>query len=108
MIRRDKALRMRLDGYTYGEIGVQLGISRQRAQQLISPSADIRDAVIHRANGRCQGCGLRVNKMGHVHHKATTGMGCDAYHDVDNLELLCIGCHREKHSSHQNCPRCNR
>jgi ribosomal protein L24E len=94
--KRRIALRLRLDGLTYEEIGKNLNISRQRIQQLISPSPEIRDIIISRFNGKCSNCGLIVGKHGHVHHRENKN-GFEDYNDTDNLELLCISCHHTKH-----------
>ena len=85
---------MRLNGLTYLNIGKQAGISRQRVQQLLSPPPVIRRMVVAKANGECQYCGLTVGQSGHVHHN---GDAFDTYDDIENLELLCISCHRKAH-----------
>ena len=88
-------LRMRLDGLSYQAIATQAGISRQRVQQLLSPQKAVRDFVIKQADGKCQICGIKVNHSGHVHHKA-----CDIdenYNDIEQLQLLCLSCHRKSH-----------
>lgn len=96
---RPAALRLRLDGATYADIGAALGVSRQRAQQLLSPPGAIRAVVVARASGLCQRCARRVDDSGHVHHRAAVGLEPDAYGDLDNLELLCLPCHRSAHLS---------
>lgn len=95
MNRKAKILRMRLDGMTYQQIGHSLGVSRQRIQQIISPPRQIRDFVIKKYNGRCASCGLYVGGKGHLHH---TDNKQNHYNDIENLELLCITCHRGRHS----------
>ena len=92
--KRIIALNRRLDGSTYSEIALELGISRQRAQQLVSPPKDIRDTAVRRAKGRCEICGIYVGKSGQVHH---IGTEWEDYNDVCNLQLLCIACHRSAH-----------
>lgn len=85
---------LKLDGYTYEYIGEKAGVSRQRIQQILSPPKEIRDYITKKYDGRCSECGLIVNKSGHVHHNKGNG---ENYNDIENLELLCIGCHRKRH-----------
>jgi 5-methylcytosine-specific restriction endonuclease McrA len=88
-------LKLRLRGKTYDFIGSKAGVTRQRVQQLLAPPKDIRDFVIKKYDGCCAECGLSVGKSGHVHHN---NMGDEEnYQDIDNLQLLCISCHRKKH-----------
>ena len=84
---------LRLDGMSYAQIGKIINLSRQRVQQLISPSPEIKKCVLTRANGKCESCGVIVGKAGHIHHKTN---GKD-FNDVANLLLLCISCHRTIH-----------
>lgn len=95
--QRLRALRLRLDGLSFAQIGKMLGVSRQRVQQMTAPTARIRAVVVERAGGKCQGCDLPVGSSGHVHHRLSRGATPDNYNDVDNLQLLCIGCHRAEH-----------
>ena len=88
-------LKLRLDGLTYAQIGEIAGVSRQRVQQQLSPPAAIRNFIHKKYGGRCAECGI-VSGSGHIHHK-TTETHVDDYNDVDNLELLCVTCHRLKH-----------
>ena len=92
--QRNEALRLRLEGWTYQMIGDKLGISRQRAQQITSPRPHIRRIIVEKARGECESCGIYVGKSGHVHHKDGNG---DDYNDIENLQLLCLACHRVKH-----------
>ena len=88
-------LQMRLDGMSYFAIGKELGISRQRVQQLISPPTYIKNLIVGKAQGKCQLCGIFVSLSGDVHHIGNNG---ENYNDVDNLQLLCKSCHRIAHS----------
>src|SRR4051812_47484830 len=94
---REPALRLRLEGYSFGAIAAELGISRQRAQQLLSPSVETRRRVVDGASGRCSSCGILVGTSGHVHHRKARGMEQDDYNDEKNLVLLCLSCHRRAH-----------
>ncbi len=96
MTTAEEALQLRLQGFTYQAIGTQLGISRQRIQQLLAPPPAIRTIVVNAASGTCAGCGLLVGRSGHVHHKGSTNG--DSFNDLANLELLCISCHRLTHT----------
>ena len=96
MERRSAALAGRLEGKTYQQIARELGISRQRVQQLISPPRDIRDLVSERAGGKCEECGI-LPRDPHIHHKGAVGLGPDIYNDAINLQLLCASCHRKAH-----------
>lgn len=94
--RRKMAHAMKREGKTYREIGEKLGVSHQRAQQLVRPPKAIYDAVKDRARGRCEDCGI-ADESGHVHH-------ADEFaelhlNDAANLEYLCASCHRTRHLS---------
>lgn len=93
--KREAILKRRLEGLTYKTISLELGISRQRVQQLISPPRFIRELIVTRAAGKCQRCGINVGKSGHVHHAGTE---YEDYNDVENLQLLCVSCHRLIHN----------
>ena len=49
-----------------------------------------RKAAIERDHGQCVQCGSRFRL--HVHH-----LGDPDNHELDNLETLCISCHRKRH-----------
>lgn len=87
---------MRLNGRTYEYIAGKAGVSRQRIQQLLSPPSSIRKYIIKKYNGCCDDCGIFVGKSGHVHHKPANGE--EDYNDIENLQLLCLSCHRIEHS----------
>jgi HNH endonuclease/Homeodomain-like domain-containing protein len=93
---RALALAMKLHGLTYAEVGAKLGVSRQRAQQLIRPPQAIWVEVRNRATGKCQKCGIKTEK-GHVHHKKSTGITAENFNDLANLLYLCVSCHRSEH-----------
>ena len=87
-------LKLRLDGLTYRDIANRAGISRQRVQQLLSPPPKIRQFVLDKYDDRCNRCGVYVGYSGHVHHN---GDNPETYNDINNLELLCLSCHRKAH-----------
>jgi DNA-binding transcriptional regulator YiaG len=93
-IVKEDLIALRLNGATYLEIAKRYSVSRQYIQQLISPPKDIRDFIVKKYNGLCRKCGIHVGVSGHVHHKGTTS---EDYNDIENLELLCVTCHRLVH-----------
>jgi hypothetical protein len=92
----EPAIAMRLEGYTYAAIGDELGVSRQRIQQIIGPSKGMRGVIVKRAGARCENCQRKVGQSGHVHHKSLDAQAED-YNNIANLQLLCIRCHRAAH-----------
>ncbi len=95
MINKRFIQRLKLQGLTYEQIGKRMGVSRQRIQQLLSPPPAIKQAVMERANGCCQECGLQLNGHGHIHHEGGEDY---AYNNLKNLQYLCLRCHSWKHS----------
>jgi len=93
---KKKLLELRLKGMTYQAIANEAGVSRQRIQQLLSPPEAVRVYVVNKYHGCCKECGLLVGNTGHIHHE---GGNEENYNDIENLELLCISCHRIKHST---------
>jgi len=90
----ERMLKLRLNGYTYARIAMRANVSRQRVQQILAPPRPIRDFVVNKHDGKCAKCGLYVGKSGHVHH---AGNETETYNDIENLELLCLTCHRGAH-----------
>ena len=82
------AVAFKLKGWTYAQIGRKLGVSRQRAQQLVRPPKAVYDLVRKRAGGCCQECGVEVGS-GQVHP--------EDFNDVDGLKYLCVACHVKAH-----------
>ena len=101
-VRQEQALALKLQGFTYQAIGDEMGISKQRAQQLVAPPKQIRNRVVQLADGYCQDCSIRVGNSGHVHHKGSTAF--DDFNDIDNLVLLCMPCHRTAHRGDTRIP----
>lgn len=96
--RKQTAIDLKMKGLTYTQIGNQLGISRQRVQQMTSPPKAIREIVIKRAGGRCQKCQIKLGTHGNIHHEG--GEDYD-YNDIDNLQYLCTSCHISLHLKDQ-------
>src|ERR1039458_1521969 len=90
------AIKLRLQGMTYAQIGKTLKVSRQRAGQLAQASKETRDEVRERANGICELCKTRV-KRGHVHHLKSSGITPKEFNNLSNLQFLCISCHIKIH-----------
>ena len=88
---------MRLEGQTYQAIGTALGISRQRAQQLIRAPKAIRNMIARQALWTCEGCGTPT-PSGDIHHKLCVGTQADTFNDPENLQYLCDTCHRRAHA----------
>ena len=91
------ALLLRLEGFTYARIARRLKISRQRIQQLLSPPPEVQFRVSMKARGNCEKCGVFLGSRGHVHHKSAVGKTPEDYQDENNLQYLCISCHRRTH-----------
>lgn len=106
-----KAINLRLGGATYAEIGKELGVSRQRAQQMIRPPEAIGREIRKEFGYRCARCNANLQEeRGDIHHKRTSGLDLKTYTSIDNLELLCIPCHLRAHRRKQlvfiKCRRC--
>ena len=96
--RRTAAFHLYLQGHTYNEIGLRLGISRQRVQQMVRPPKPLYKAIQERAYNKCEKCGIFLKKgVGHVHHIKRLGMELDTINGNGNLQYLCGGCHRTAH-----------
>jgi hypothetical protein len=88
--QRQRAVRLKKTGFTYTQIGEQLGISRQRAQQLIKPQPLVYAKVVGRADGMCQSCFKIIEGPGHVHHRR---LDVDDFNGLNNLLWVCLNCH---------------
>ena len=106
-MQRDEMMRRRLEGETYGGIAREMGISRQRVQQILSPPKTVRLAVLERAGQMCEACGGGFARL-HVHHKDSIGVEPERYEDLANLEALCQTCHRWAHGGGPPAPRAPR
>ena len=91
MKARTQAIRLKLQGLTYEQIGNKLGISLGQAQVLIRPSAPTRKLVKQRAEGKCENCGTTLPN-GQYHHKSSKTTVA-AFNQAENLEYLCPTCH---------------
>ena len=87
-------LEAKISGKTYAEIAKGTGVSRQRIQQILSPSPVIRRFIKRKYKNRCAKCGVLIENFGHIHHKKMV----EDFQNIDNLELLCISCHTKTHT----------
>ena len=85
--RSNEVRRLKQLGLSYSQIGLEMGFSRQRAQQLVSSTPEHNKEIIKSANGICQKCGNKANTL-NVHH---------INYIPDEHEVLCVSCHMSKH-----------
>jgi len=86
-MRREIALKMKVDGKTYLEIGNELGISRRCAAYLLAPTESERKELEDRTNGTCALCGKKKRSM--IAHHDDYKNGC--------RRILCRSCHMKVH-----------
>jgi len=71
----------------------------QRHRKIKMPSTKewslLSEHVHERDNYKCSMCNKNNNERLEVHHKKPLSMGGD--NNIDNLELLCVKCHVDKH-----------
>jgi len=97
-MEKAELFRRRREGQTYAKIAAAAGVSRQRIQQMLSPPPVIQNLIIGRQEGKCKDCGIDSWRGGHIHHIAIDHEDIEDYGDIDNLVLLCPGCHRRRHA----------
>jgi len=95
--KRAEAFKLRLAGHTYASAGRILHLSRQRVQQLTGPSLVTLNFVCDRASWKCQCCGRKLAKSGHIHHQNVVGLSSESYNAAANLRYLCASCHKRSH-----------
>ena len=96
---RNTWMDLKLQGWSYGRIAKDAGVSRQRVQQILSPPKAIRGLVAKRADYRCETCAAPLGHSGHVHHAA--GDNPQHYEEIDQLQYLCQTCHWHAHGQQQ-------
>lgn len=92
-----RAFAMRQAGSSYTEIGAEIGVTRQRAQQILRPSLKTRVRIQRRAGGACEMCRSSAGKLD-IHHRDGAAPAWATYNADENLTLLCIPCHRLVHA----------
>ena len=113
-MNKEKMILLRLQGKSYAEIGRKFGVSKQRILQIIGPPPEIKQFIYNKYNGICQVCNTSVKKKkGHVHHQNGNNTLVENYNEIDNLILVCIGCHRTLHTipelkKTKYCPTCGK
>src|ERR1700722_14788373 len=80
--RRSETRRLKVDGYTYAQIGERLDITRQCAQNHIKIAKETNSVE------KCELCG----KAAESHHRHHTNYQSDAF------QILCISCHTKIHN----------
>lgn len=84
------------------------GLSKRGARAKRDDAAlqAFREAVLERAGGRCELCGLRVRQALHAHHVVSRarGAGWPGLHDPNNGKALCGACHHRVHSAPDHFP----
>lgn len=76
---------MKASGKTYAQIGKQMGVSRQRIQQLIAFSREEREELMARAGKKCEDCGTPYGKLDTHHTDYIKNEGI----------VLCVPCHKK-------------
>ena len=82
--RKQQVTALIVSGKTYQQIATELGITRQRVQQLNKPDPAIIKELRKRANGECENCGMPL-VYGQIHH-VSEKIPIDAYHGLSNLK----------------------
>lgn len=100
MEKREAAIRLYKRAGTYAEMGKMLGVSRQRAQQLVRPIWKIRLGMMK--SGVCGDCGAAIGDKGHIHHKSKARRV--RFNALPNLIYLCVACHGRIHGKHSFTP----
>jgi YHS domain-containing protein len=106
--RKNKVTFFVLKGWTYQEIAEELGITRQRVQQLNKPDRATIKQLKERANGRCEYCGMKLVN-GHAHHISENVIFED-YQKLSNLKYLCTSCHSKSETKvlQSMCKQCGK
>lgn len=92
--RQAKMLEMRDRGASFRTIAKRFNITRQRAEQICSGRKCIyqhlRSEVVKFYKGVCSECGGEGREVHHIDRDTSNNK-------KDNLVLLCINCHKDKH-----------
>ena len=90
----DRAIELRMNGYSYREIAEKIDVPKHFMSRLLSAPKEIVDIVRARAKGKCEHCGKRYKRGFGTHHHRYDTM---KYNDLKNLMLLCYPCHMRIH-----------
>jgi hypothetical protein len=96
-------IRLKQQGKSYRVIGLLAGVSRQRIQQILSPSQDTKNKLVRYAKGKCSKCGKYIGSSGQAHHRKYKVS--DNLHDFD---YLCTSCHIREHRKIYYCGICKK
>jgi len=101
--RKIEAVTLKLSGMTYKQVASVMGVTGQRAAQLVSPPTTVKDQI--RRRRQCADCMVPIPMLGergygivhgHVHHDKITDTP-EQYNHISNLVLLCSSCHSLRH-----------
>ncbi len=118
-LRQQEALKLRESGLTFREVGERLGVSKERASQLVKRNPygtksmrhwlkATREKAIAKLGGKCSVCGevdYIVLQIDHIIPVAKTKekrrAGPELYSKIlknqqDNVQVLCANCHARK------------
>ena len=82
--RREEARSLKQQGLTYKQVGEHMGITRQRAQQLVAPSLVAKRIIRDDMGNKCSECGATNTKL-ELHHPS---------YKLPAVVLLCTSCHK--------------
>jgi hypothetical protein len=88
--KRKRAIDLKRQDMSYQAVALEMGISRQRVQQLTRPPKPIKEAILLRAKGKCEECGAEIGRRGEFHHKNEHDYD---WNDISNIDYLCKTCH---------------
>jgi predicted transcriptional regulator len=91
--RKELARQLKQDGLTYQQIASQLGICRQKVQQIVKPSDKEHRLIFDIANNTCSICHNKFEKL-HLHH---------TNYVPPEIIVVCTSCHMKLHKgNHRN------
>lgn len=93
---REKAVRLKLKGFTYTQIATTLSLSKARILALVHPPKNEADEVFARSRRLCEVC-ESTTPRGQLHHITTEGKTIETFNLADNLQYTCARCHMKHH-----------
>ena len=88
-------------GLSYRAIGEQVGVTRQRIQQLFTLLPPTMAVIYERAGGCCETCNI-IEQFGHYHHKV---YDFAILNETDNILYLCTPCHSRNGRNRKKLPK---